>query len=63
MDLVVGLLNTNKGHDAIWMIMDRYTKSAHFLPVGITYNLDQFARLYVQEIVRLHSVPKVIIFD
>ena len=61
MDLVVGLPKTNKGHDAIWVIVDRYTKSAHFLPVRITYNLDQFARLYVQEIMRLHGTPKVII--
>ena len=39
-DLIVGLPKTTKGHDAIWVIVDRYTKSAHFLPVRITYNLD-----------------------
>ena len=63
MDLVVGLPKTNKGHDAIWVIVDRYTKSAHFLPIKVTYSLDQLAQLYVQEIIRLHRAPKVIISD
>lgn len=63
MDLVVGLPTKNKGHTAIWVIIDRLTKSAHFLPVRVSYTLDQFARLYVQEIVRLHGVPLVIISD
>ncbi|PON70116.1 Ribonuclease H-like domain containing protein [Parasponia andersonii] len=63
MDRVVGLSKTTKGHDAIWVIMDRYTKSTHFFPIRITYNLYQFARLYVQEIVKLHGVSKVIISD
>ena len=47
MDLMVRLPKTNKGHDAIWVIVDRYTKSAHFLPIKVTYSLDQLARLYV----------------
>ena len=59
----MGLPKRKSGEDAIWVIVDRYIKSAHFLLVIITYSLDQFARLYVQEIVRLHGVPNVIISD
>ena len=63
MDFVVGLPKTAKGHDAIWVIIDRLTKSAHFLPIKVTYSLEQLANLYVQEIVRLHGVPTSIISD
>lgn len=58
MDPVVGLPKTNKGHDTIWVIIDRCTKSTHFIPIHVTCNLDQFAQLYIQEIVRLHGIPK-----
>ena len=63
MDFVDGLPKTSKQHDAIWVIVDRFTKSAHFLPIRMTYSMDQFAELYVQEIVRLHGVPISIISD
>ena len=63
MDFVVGLPKTLKQHDAIWVIVDRFSKSAHFLPVRMTYSMDQLAELYVQEIVRLHGVPVSIISD
>ncbi|KAL5562387.1 hypothetical protein UlMin_032134 [Ulmus minor] len=63
MDFVVGLPKTNNGHDAVWVIVDRLTKSAHFLPIKITYSLEQLADLYVKEIVRLHGVPISIISD
>ena len=63
MDFVVGLPKTLKQHDAIWVIGDRFSKSAHFLPVRMTYSMDQLAELYVQEIVRLHGVPVSIISD
>ncbi|KAL5558514.1 hypothetical protein UlMin_034725 [Ulmus minor] len=45
MDFVVGLPKTSNGHDAIWVIVDRLTKSAHFLPIKITYSLEQLADL------------------
>ena len=48
-------------HDSIWVIVDRLTKSAHFLPVRVTYKLDKLAEIYVRKIVRLHRVPKSII--
>lgn len=63
MDFVVGLPKTSKQRDAIWVIVDRFTKFAHFLPVRMTYNIDQLAELYVQEIVKLHGVSISIISD
>src|SRR5262249_19559100 len=57
MDFVVGLLRTPKGFDSIWVIVDRLTKSAHFLPVKTTYTVAQYARLYMDKIVTLHGVP------
>ena len=49
--------------DSIWVIVDRLTKSAHFLHVKTFYNADKLANLYVNKIVRLHGVPVSIIFD
>ncbi|KAL5542399.1 hypothetical protein UlMin_010109 [Ulmus minor] len=63
MDFVVGLPKTTNGYDAVWVIVDRLTKSVHFLPIKITYSLEQLADLYVKEIVRLHGVPTSIISD
>ena len=63
MDFVVGLPKTREGHDAIWVIVDRLTKSAHLLPVRTTYIMDKYAELYIKEIVRLHGVPSSIISD
>ena len=56
MDFVTGLPRTWRQHDAIWVIVDRLTKSAHFLPVSNDDPLDKLAQLYVEEIVRLHGV-------
>ena len=63
MDFISGLPRTSRKHDAIWVIIDRLTKSAHFLPINMTYSLDRLADLYINEIVRLHGVPKEIISD
>ena len=49
MDFVTGLPRTPKGNDAIWVIVDRLTKSAHFLPYGTGLTLDGLAKLYVDE--------------
>ena len=46
-----------------WVIVDRLTKSAHFIPVKVTYNTEKLAKLYISEIVRLHGVPLSIISD
>ena len=54
MDFVVGLPRTRAGFDAIWVIVDRLTKSAHFLPIRNKFSLDRLVELYINEIVRLH---------
>ena len=51
MDFMTGLPRTPKGHDAIWVIVDILTKTAHFLPYGTGLTLDGLAKLYVAEIV------------
>jgi len=63
MDFVTGLPRTRRSHDAIWVIVDRLTKSAHFLAIRTTLPLEDLARLYIDEIVRLHGVPVSIISD
>ena len=63
MDFVVGLPKTKKNIDAIWVIMDRLTKSAHFISVCTIFSMENLAELYVREIIRLHRVPISIISD
>ena len=63
MDFVTHLPQTSWKHDAIWVIVDRLTKSAHFLAVRMTFILEEFYRLYIREIVRLHGVPFSIVSD
>jgi hypothetical protein len=63
MDFVTGLPRTSRGFDSAWVIVDRLTKSAHFLPVKTTYSAAQYAKLYVERIVSLHGVPLSIISD
>jgi len=63
MDFVTGLPLSREKHDAVWVIVDRLTKSAHFLPIRMDYSLDKLADLYIREIVRLHGVPSSIISD
>ncbi|GJY05236.1 putative reverse transcriptase domain-containing protein [Tanacetum coccineum] len=63
MDFVTKLLRTSSGHDTIWVIMDRLTKSAHFLPMREDYKMDRLARLYLNEIGARHGVPISIISD
>ncbi|KAG8486038.1 hypothetical protein CXB51_019344 [Gossypium anomalum] len=63
MDFVLGLPLTPGKKDAIWVIVDRLTKSAHFIPVRTGYSLNKLAELYIREIVRLHGIPLSIISD
>ncbi|GJV16463.1 putative reverse transcriptase domain-containing protein [Tanacetum coccineum] len=56
-------LKTSSGHDTIWVIVDRLTKFAHFLPMREDYKMERLARLYLNEIVPRHGVPISIIFD
>ncbi|GJR69207.1 putative reverse transcriptase domain-containing protein [Tanacetum coccineum] len=63
MDFVTKLPRTSGGHDPIWVIVNRLTKSAHFLPMLEDYKMDRLARLYLNEIVARHGVPILIISD
>ncbi|GJZ72895.1 putative reverse transcriptase domain-containing protein, partial [Tanacetum coccineum] len=57
MDFVTKLPKTSSGHDTIWVIVDRLTKSAHFIPTRETDSMETLTRLYIKEIVSRHEVP------
>ena len=63
MDIVSSFPLTQRKHDAVWVIVDRLTKSAHFLPIRLDYSMDCLVELYVSEIVRLHGIPLSIVSD
>ena len=56
MDFVTHLPQTSWKHDTVLVIVDRLTKSTHFLAVWMTFTLEEFCRLYIREIVQLHGV-------
>ncbi|GKE41063.1 putative reverse transcriptase domain-containing protein [Tanacetum coccineum] len=63
MDFISKLPRTSSGHESIWVIIDRLTKSAHFLAIRKDYKIERLARLYINEIVARHGVPVSIISD
>ncbi|GJR78403.1 putative reverse transcriptase domain-containing protein [Tanacetum coccineum] len=63
MDFVTKLPRSSSGYDMIWFIVDRLTKSAHFLPIREDYKMEKLARIYINEIVARHGVPVSIISD
>jgi transposase InsO family protein len=63
MDFIVGLPKTVKGCDSIWVIVDRLTKVAHFLPVKTRDPVITYTKLYIDRILSLHGVPKTIASD
>ena len=63
MDFVTGLPITFGGRNTIWVIVDRLTKSAHFIAIKKTGGADQLAQIYLRDIVRLHGVPVSIVSD
>ncbi|KAH0722658.1 hypothetical protein KY290_005316 [Solanum tuberosum] len=63
MDFITCLPRSRRQHDSIWVIVDRMTKSSHFLPVKTTHSVEDYAKLYLQEVVRLHGVLVSIILD
>ena len=63
MDFVVGLPKSSKGFVSIWVIVDRLSKSAHFIPIKIIYPMQRLAEVYIEKIVRLHGVPSSIVSD
>ncbi|KAI3805555.1 hypothetical protein L1987_28049 [Smallanthus sonchifolius] len=63
MDFITKLPRTSRCYDSIWVIIDRLTKSAHFLPIREDYRVEKLARIYIDEIVSRHRVPLNIISD
>jgi hypothetical protein len=63
MDFINGLPRTPRGNDLIWVIVDRLKNVAHFILVGTTYGGDKLAKLYIDNILKLHGVPKSIVSD
>jgi hypothetical protein len=63
MDFIMGLPMTQSGYDSIWVIVDRLTKVAHFIPVKTTYYGPQLAELYMSRIVYPQGVPRKIVSD
>ncbi|GJV00243.1 putative reverse transcriptase domain-containing protein [Tanacetum coccineum] len=63
MDFITKLPKTKSGHDTIWVIVDRLTKSAHFMAIREDYSTERLARLYIDEIVAQHGVPVSIILN
>jgi hypothetical protein len=63
MDFIVGLPRTTKGFDSIWVIVDRLTNIAHFLPVKTDHPVAVYGQLYIARILSLHKIPKTIVSD
>jgi hypothetical protein len=63
MDFIMGLPNTSRHHDSIWVIVDRLMKVAHFLPVHTTNKAQKYAELYIDRVMCLHGLPRTIVFD
>jgi hypothetical protein len=63
MDFIVGLTLTARKKDSIWVIMDRLTKTTHFIAVHTTYSVQQYAELYMDQIVHLHGIPKTTLIE
>ena len=63
MDFVTGFPKSRWGHDVIWVVVDRLTKSTHFLPTRMDQPVQKFAEQYVKEIVRLHGAPVSIVLN
>jgi hypothetical protein len=63
MDFIMELPRTQSGYDSIWVVVDRLTKEAHFIPIKTTYSGPELAELYMSRIVYLHGVPKKTVSD
>lgn len=63
MDFVTGLQTLQEGHDSIWVVVDRLTKTTHFIPTSQKYGVEKLAELYQKEIIRLHGIPTTITSD
>ena len=62
-DFVTHLPTSRRQMDVVWVVLDRLMKSAHFIPIRMTYPVSTLARLYRDHIVRLHGIPQEIVLD
>jgi hypothetical protein len=63
MDFITGLPKTSRSFDSIWVIVDRLTKSTHFIPMRTDYRASKYAKNYVARVMSLHGIPKTIVTD
>jgi hypothetical protein len=63
MNFIVGLPRTSRGYNSIWVIVNRLTKSTHFILISTTYRVSQYVEFYISHIVHYHGILKTIIFD
>jgi transposase InsO family protein len=63
MDFINGLPKTPRGNDSIWVIVSHLIKVVHFIPIRTTYGRDKLVRLYIDNILKLHGVSKLIVSD
>jgi hypothetical protein len=63
MDFITNFPKNTKQHDSIMVVVDKFTKAAHFIPVKLTHKAANIANIYMREIAKLHGVPKTIVSD